>query len=130
VSSLSGPTSYVISNPYSIALSLATMAQKLGAMTVSLKKANGNIVRPDFASLSSGLNERLVSSSQTADGKIEFAYNGDLNMAAGPNAWPYMVAVTLIVPKRFTSQSCIGRRSVTHDTPADIDGTRLHRNSG
>jgi hypothetical protein len=110
VNDLEGPASYVLDNPYSIALAFVSVAAKLGVKSVSLKNPYGSIVRPNFDTLSAGLNERTVGSQQNDDGSIGYSYNRDINLAAGPNVWPFMLSITLIVSKEFSTQSCVGRR--------------------
>jgi ABC-type phosphate transport system substrate-binding protein len=106
---LDGPTGFVASTPYSITVAFVSIADRFQVRCVKLINPFGNAVLPTYHTIASGFNERVISSSRITSGSDIVTYNSDLTPGLGPNAWPLLFAVTLVIPKDYSTQSCVVR---------------------
>lgn len=101
-----GPASYVASTPYAIGLSYVDVADKIGNTMASMINTYGSTVRPSFATIGAGFNERAVKSSVNSSGLVYYYYNTQTNMATGSMSWPYIYVATMAVPQMYARQTC------------------------
>jgi ABC-type phosphate transport system substrate-binding protein len=106
---LDGPTGYVASNPYSISVAFASIAERLSVRFAFMLNHYGTIVSPNYRSIASGFDERAITTRRLENGEDFTEYNSDLTPGEGPMAWPFLFAVTLVINRDFSSQSCVVR---------------------
>jgi hypothetical protein len=108
---MDGPSSWVLDHPYSISIALVSVAEKLGASPVKMMNYHGSKVSPTYLTIAAAMNERIVQSSIAASGggRPAFDYNYFLSLSHGPLAWPFVVPVTLVVPRSYAYGTCVGR---------------------
>lgn len=112
VRGISGPSSYVLSSPYSIALSVVDVAKAMGVRIVSLVNNAGNVVSPGHFNQESAFRERTLTTTRTPQGKFVRTQAPDLLSPLGPNSWPWMQIASLAIPREFSRNSCRARSEV------------------
>jgi hypothetical protein len=106
---IDGPTGYVAATPYSISIAFVSIADRFQVRCASVINPYGNAVLPTYHTIASGFDERVISSQRSTSGADVITYNSDLTPGNGPNAWPFLFAVTLIINRDFSAQSCVLR---------------------
>jgi hypothetical protein len=110
---LTGPCSYVLNNPYSITISLMSVANRMGARAASLVNARNDVVRPTYDSIAAGYNERVAASVQDATGTIHYTGSTDVSLSQGERTWPLLMAMNLVLPRTYSTQSCTNRAELS-----------------
>jgi ABC-type phosphate transport system substrate-binding protein len=110
-SSVVGPSSYVLAHPYSITIALVGVAQKLGAYTAALNNNDGLILQPTFISIQSAMIAKAIDAVRdlSVTGTVQHAWTANLVSAPGAQAWPFVLATSLFIPKTYNRQGCRAR---------------------
>ena len=104
--SIEGPISRVTNSPYSMTISLVAIAKNMGGRTAQLVNAYGSVVEPSALTIASALNEKVVKSTLDASGSVVYEYNFDLAGCSGDYAFPFIVPITLVIPRTFGRTTC------------------------
>jgi len=110
VRTLEGPTSFVLTTPYTLSVALVGLASKLRVSIASVINPSGASVEPSFSSIQLAMAERGIASQRNnATGAVEFRWTGNLALAPGSRSWPLTMAASLLLPRTYTRQGCRAR---------------------
>lgn len=113
-----GPTSFVMATPNSIAIAMVVFVKQMGSSIASMRNQAGVTVQPSFQSTDAAFRELGVSSQRTIDPASgtavqSYSWTGSLTNAPGAASWPYVLSSTLVIPRTHSRGTCRSRSELS-----------------
>ena len=105
VPGMTGPTSYVIDTPNTIALVVSSYARKLGANLASMMSREGSRVLPSYDTVDAAATTQALEGTRDERGQMTYWFSNLLSMAVG-QSWPLVGAAMMALPRTFTRTTC------------------------